>query len=363
MKKIVTVVGARPQFIKVGPVSRAMALHPDLEEMIVHTGQHFDDNMSKVFFQQLDLPEPAVNLAVHGGSHAEQTSGMLTGLEKLMNKEAPDLVLVYGDTNSTLAAALAAAKLSIPVAHIEAGLRSFNREMPEEINRILTDHIAALHFTPSAVATGHLKREGIAGDGVCEAGDVMFDAILHSRSLADDHDNVLETFELTPGSYAMLTMHRAENTDSDDRLNYLLEQIFAVAAEVDVIFPLHPRTRQAFERINRLDEVAQKLKLVDPLGYLDTTQLLTHANVLLTDSGGMQKEAMFLETPCITLRNETEWVETIESGANILFNDPDVALVELWQQHNRESPAFNASPYGSGNAASIICEQLAGYLR
>lgn len=358
MKTILTVVGARPQFIKAGPVSKALSNLPNIKEIIVHTGQHFDANMSEIFFRQLNIPIPKINLKVNGGSHATQTAAMMTGLEAVMLEHTPDIALVYGDTNSTLAGALVAAKLDIPVAHIEAGLRSFNRKMPEEINRIMTDHASTLHFTPSSVATGHLRREGIDSNSIHQVGDVMYDAVLSNIERARKQSRALRTHSLEPAQFSMLTLHRAENTDDDYRLNTLLDEILQVAESEKILFPIHPRTQKALQRVGRLNQVAKKLFLIEPQSYLDTLHLVENSRVLLTDSGGMQKEAMFLRTPCVTLRNETEWVETVEVGANLLFQPGKDDLLAQVRHHLENSPSFQQQPYGNGNAASLIARTL-----
>ncbi len=308
--KIVTVVGARPQFIKAAAISRRLRLRHT--EILVHTGQHYDDSMSQIFFDELDIPQPEVNLGVGSGPHGAQTGEMLAGIERVLTQEKPDWTLVYGDTNSTLAGALAAAKLHIPVAHVEAGLRSFNRAMPEEINRILTDHISALLFCPSQIAVDHLKREGIER-GVHIVGDVMADALFHAVE-ASANATILEKLKLLPGTYWLATVHRAENTDDSERLKSIL-RAFDQLTET-VVFPVHPRTRHCLDRLGYLPP--PHVRLLDPLGYLDMVVLEKSARAILTDSGGIQKEAYWLGTPCITLRDETEWVETVDSGWNTL---------------------------------------------
>lgn len=318
--KIVTIVGARPQFIKAAAVSRV--LRQDVREVLVHTGQHYDDNMSQVFFDELEIPRPDYNLGIGSGGHGVQTGAMLAGIEEILLKEKPDRVLVYGDTNSTLAGTLAAAKLHIPVAHVEAGLRSFNRRMPEEINRVLTDHVADLLFCPSKTAVANLTAEGVH-DGVHLVGDVMYEALMHAVTLANQKSDVLERLNLTPSSYALATIHRAENTDDPERLARLMAALQEVSCKMPVIFPVHPRTR------GKLGPLAAggDLRLLDPQGYLDMVRLEAGASVILTDSGGIQKEAYWLRVPCVTLRDETEWVETVAQGWNVVAGaDCDVIL-------------------------------------
>ncbi len=362
MKTVLTVVGARPQFIKTGPVTRALSGIPGIQEVVIHTGQHFDDNMSQVFFDQLGLAPPSVNLNISGGSQAVQTAQMMQALEPVMLERAPELVLVYGDTNSTLAGALVAAKLNFPIAHVEAGLRSFNRRMPEEINRILTDHVSSLLFTPSGIASEQLRHEGADPATIHNVGDVMFDAVLANVERAREESSVLEELALEPGGYSLLTLHRAENTDDRERLNALTDEILHAATHGQVVFPMHPRTRIALEAIGRLEEVASRLRVLQPQGYLDTLRLLESAQVLVTDSGGMQKEAMFLQTPCITLRGETEWVETVEAGVNTLFNPGEGRLLDAIRQKIESRPQFGQFPYGHGDAATLIAQAIRDYL-
>lgn len=335
--RILTVVGARPQFVKAAALSRALAAAPDMEEELVHTGQHFDANMSRVFFDELAIPPPRVNLDIHGGPHGQMTGRMLSALEEVMQARAPRLVVVYGDTNSTLAAALAAAKLHIPVAHVEAGLRSFNRRMPEEINRVLTDHLAALLFCPTYEALRHLAREGLE-QGVHHTGDLMFDATLFARGAAARGVSLPTRLGLTAGGYLLCTIHRSENTDEEPRLRSLVEYVREVAAGRTVVMPLHPRTRQRFEKL-RIS--TSGIELIDPVGYFDMHALLAGAALVLTDSGGVQKEAYFHRVPCVTLRDETEWIETITAGWNRLWTVPDFA-----------SPRHDIQEYGDGHAAA-----------
>lgn len=339
---VMSVVGARPQLIKAGPVSAALAA-AGLRERLVHTGQHFDHGMSRVFELEFGL-RPDLNLDIHGGSHAEMTARMLVALEAEMQASRPRVVLVYGDTNSTLAAALAAAKLNLPIAHVEAGVRSFNRAMPEEINRIVVDRLSDLLLAPTRAAVANLKAEGVR-EAVHHVGDVMFDAALAAAARAEAASEVLRTLGLAPGGYAVATLHRAENTDDPAALAAALGVIRAEAARQPLVWPVHPRTRAAMARFGLAAEPAI---LVGPVGYLDMTQLVRHARLVLTDSGGLQKEAYFHRVPCITLRTETEWVETIEAGWNRLSSQPD------WQTPRRE-----IDDYGCGRTAQRIVELLA----
>lgn len=310
--KIITIIGARPQFIKAAPVSKVLR-ESGHQEYLVHTGQHYDTNMSQVFFDELQIPEPDVNLGVGSGSHGWQTGQMLMALERVIQEVKPDWVLVYGDTNSTLAGALAAVKLHILIAHVEAGLRSFNREMPEEINRVLTDHCSDLLFCPTQTAVDNLAKEGIT-KGVHLVGDTMYDAVIQFSEIARSRSTILEKLGLGPKEYLLATIHRPYNTDNPENLHSILSAF----TEIDepIIFPVHPRTRQCLSDL-KLKTDNLKLRLLEPVGYLDMLVLEKNAKAILTDSGGMQKEAYFLRVPCITLRTETEWVETVEAGWNV----------------------------------------------
>jgi len=322
--KIVSVVGARPQFIKCAPVSGE--LRRLATEILVHTGQHYDDRMSGVFFAELGIPAPAYNLGVGSGLHGAQTGEMLKRIERVLVDERPDRVLVYGDTNSTLAAALAAAKLGIPVAHVEAGLRSFNRAMPEETNRVLTDHVSALLFCPTTTAVKNLAAEGITA-GVHLVGDVMHDVLAGSLAAAEARSTVVATLGLRPGGYFLGTVHRAENTDRPERLQRIVGAFNDLAASTaPVVFPVHPRTRKLLDAGGW--ELAPAVRTIEPVSYLDMLMLEKHARAILTDSGGVQKEAFWLHVPCLTLRDETEWVETIDAGWNTLVGDDRARIVE-----------------------------------
>ena len=340
--KIVTIVGARPQFIKAAPVSRA--LRERHQEILVHTGQHYDDNMSGVFFRELGIPEPEVHLGAGGGSHGAQTAAMLTGIEGVLQRERPDRVLVYGDTNSTLAGALAAAKLHVPVAHVEAGLRSFNRRMPEEINRVVTDHLSDLPFCPSEISQRHLSAEGIVS-GVHVVGDVMADALLNAARRADA-SQILIQHQLSPRSYVLATVHRADNTDDGVRLAAIL-QAFADIGRT-ILFPVHPRTRKAIAAAGL--SVPSNVRPCEPLGYLDLVRALRDADLVLTDSGGLQKEAYWLSVPCITLRDETEWVETVETGWNRIVGADRAAIVAAAADGRR--PGDHPALYGGDGQAT-----------
>ncbi|WP_142412974.1 non-hydrolyzing UDP-N-acetylglucosamine 2-epimerase [Hathewaya massiliensis] len=309
--KIITVVGARPQFIKAAAVSNV--IRKEHEEILIHTGQHYDENMSKIFFEELKIPKPDYNLCVGSGGHGEQTGKMLIELEKIYLKEKPDLILVYGDTNSTLAGALCASKLLIPVAHVEAGLRSFNMSMPEEQNRILTDHISKFLFVPTETAENNLQKEGIA-KGVYNVGDVMFDAVLHFKKIASEKESILNKIGVEENKYILTTIHRAENTNDINRLKNIIEALNESGKTV--VLPLHPRTKKYMTDYGL--NFNENIKIIEPVGYLDMIALEMHAEKIVTDSGGVQKEAFFAKKPCITMRDETEWVETVKNGWNVI---------------------------------------------
>ncbi len=359
--KIVTIVGARPQFIKAAAVSRAIRAynrmgHGTVEDVIVHTGQHYDANLSRVFFDELDIPEPRYNLGIGSLPHGAQTGRMLEAIEQVLVEENPDWVLVYGDTNSTLAGALAAKKLHLPTAHVEAGLRSFNMQMPEEINRILVDRISDVLFCPTETAVSNLRSEAIVA-GVEQVGDVMYDVAILSRERAREHSRILSILRLEPKSFVLATVHRAENTDDPGRLAGILDGLARVAEDCRVVLTLHPRTRK-FVAQHGLENHLGKIDVIEPVGYLDMIRLEESARVICTDSGGVQKEAFFFSVPCVTLRDETEWVETIESGWNQLVGTDPSRIVHAVTNgsipHDREPPLF----HGDGQAASRIVTAL-----
>lgn len=347
--KIFTIVGARPQFVKAGAFSRALRGMPDLQECLVHTGQHFDAKMSDVFFQDLQIPEPAYNLAINNAGHGEMTGKMLQGIEEILLREKPHAVMVYGDTNSTLAGALAASKLHIPVIHQEAGLRSFNKRMPEEINRVLTDHVSSLLLCPTRAAVDNLKQENITKN-VHHVGDVMYDATLYAKELAVEKSDILAAIR-PKNPYALVTIHRAENTDNPQMLARVFAYIDEVRREqgLDIIFPLHPRTRKLAAQ-HGLD--MSHFHVCEPVGYLDMHRLLMEAQLVLTDSGGLQKEAYFHQKPCVTLRSETEWVETISAGWN-----------RLWTCASYVHPRLPIDDYGTGRASDISGNLMGAFLR
>ena len=347
--KIVTVVGARPQFIKAAVVSRAV--RRSHREVLVHTGQHYDAQLSDIFFRELALPHPDYHLGVGSDSHARQTARMLEGLEELLLLERPERVIVYGDTNSTLAGALAAAKLNLPLAHVEAGLRSYDRSMPEELNRVLTDHCADFLFCPTAIAVDNLANEGIA-KGVHLVGDVMYDSVLQQTSSDDEASETLSRFGLTAGGYALATVHRAANTDDASRLESILKALASLAEPVAL--PLHPRTRKSMAAAGL--SAASNVRVLEPLGYGDMQALEKNARCILTDSGGVQKEAFFFGVPCVTLREETEWPETVQCGWNVLAGVDSKRIVEAAK---RSAPqGERPSLFGDGHAAEKIARLL-----
>jgi UDP-GlcNAc3NAcA epimerase len=347
---IMTVVGARPQFIKAAVVSRALReLHPDKREVIIHTGQHYDANMSDVFFDELEIPKPAYHLGIGGGTHGQNTGRMLEGIEQILLAERPDWVLVYGDTDSTLAGALAAAKLHIPVAHVEAGLRSYNRRMPEEINRVLTDHVASLLLTPTATATRNLHSEGIPVERVVEVGDVMYDAALFYKDKAKQPAGVTDD-----SPFVLATIHRAENTDDTSRLRAIVQALNEIAQETCVVLPLHPRTRS---RATAMGLDLGSITVLDPVGYLEMIWLLEHCRIVVTDSGGLQKEAFFFGKPCVITRDETEWVELVTTNWNVIAGADNVGNIT---QHIRsiKAPYTRQSIYGDGTAGKRVASLL-----
>ena len=348
-KNIVTIVGARPQFVKAAPVARALAR--DFNEIVIHTGQHYDYGMSEIFFQEMEMQPPDFNLGVGGGTHGEQTGRMLMELETKLAAVQADCVLVYGDTNSTLAGALAAAKAGIPLAHVESGLRSYNRAMPEEINRVVTDHVSNYLFCPTDVAVQNLAKEGISR-GVFQVGDVMYDALLHNLSLARERSQILTRLGLRKGEYALATVHRAANTDDPKRMLSLLDAFSSLPMQV--VFPVHPRTRVLLDQLGW--KPAPNILAIEPLGYFDILIMQENADCILTDSGGMQKEAYLLGVRCITLREETEWVETVSAGWNKLVGVDGEAIREAF--NNWHPSQSRAKLYGDGHTSEKIRDIL-----
>lgn len=355
-------VGARPQFIKTYPVSKALEAIGGVKEIMIHTGQHYDENMSAIFFEQMGLREPEYNLGIGSGQHGYQTGRMLEGIEKALVEEKPDLVLLYGDTNSTLAGALAAAKLYIPSAHIEAGLRSFNRKMPEEINRIVVDHLVDLCFAPSTNAVYNLRNEGIHKN-VYLVGDVMFDATSQFAKIAKKRSQILRKLDLKPQEFLLVTIHRAENTDNRKHLSAILETLYSISKQMKVVFPVHPRTRKQMEKLRDAKTENSQVLFIDPVGYLDMIELERNSRIIVTDSGGVQKEAYFHQVPCVTLRDETEWVELVDVGANrlaspIKVNAMQETILEMCEVDFENIPK---DIYGSGEASKQIASVLLKY--
>jgi len=393
--KIISVVGARPQFIKVAPILRAITAYntensEGIEHLLVHTGQHYDYEMSQAFFVDLDIPAPDYNLQVGSGIHGAQTGDMLKGIEAVLLEEKPDLVLVYGDTNSTLAAALAAVKLHLPVAHVEAGLRDYDKKIPEEVNRLLTDHVSTLLFCPSRTGVENLRQEGyqnIAWGGelapleqgddfpsfglnhplVINTGDVMVDALLHNMELAEEHSKILDQLNLEPNEsknlegYALATVHRAENTDDPERLQFIFAALGQLSSGgVPVVIPLHPRTRKVLAKLPQAANLLKGLQIIPPVPYKDMLVLERHAQVVLTDSGGVQKEAFLLRVPCVTMNRTSGWVETVESGLNKLVGADKEKILSAAHVFLRDGPPkVDATPYGDGHAAERIVNILA----
>ena len=355
MTKVVTILGARPQFIKAGSVSREFAKYDNFKEIIVHTGQHYDANMSDVFFDEMKIPKPDYFLGIGGKSHGAMTGQMIEKIEEVLLNEKPDWVLVYGDTNSTLAGAIAASKLHIKVAHIEAGLRSFNMKMPEEVNRILTDRISSILFCPTQTAIDNLQSEGVDkwNTQVELSGDVMQDGAIFYRELAE------KPADLTLDSeFILSTIHRAENTDSEIRLTAIVESLNEIAEQVAVVLPLHPRTKVKLEALPI--KLSSKIKLIDPVGYLNMVWLIDNCKLVMTDSGGLQKEAFFFHKPCITLRDETEWVELVEHNFNVLVGADKAAIISAFKEHTFSND-FNIDLYGNGFASNNIATALINY--
>jgi UDP-GlcNAc3NAcA epimerase len=359
MKKIITVIGARPQFVKASVVSRALLKEASITEIIVHTGQHYDANMSQIFFDELDIPRAHFQLGIGSGSQGKQTGEMLIAIEQLLLQEKPDLLLIYGDTNSTLAGALAAAKLHIPIAHIEAGLRSYNRKMPEEVNRIIADQLSSVLFTPTSQAMKNLKLEGYPSEKIIEVGDVMYDAALFYSQKAMQKSDILSRLHYHPNNYILVTIHRAENTDNPCRLRTIFDALERLNQSHSILMPLHPRTRNLIK--NQFPELLENvtIHIIEPVGFLDMLMLEKNAALIMTDSGGVQKEAFFYQVPCVTLREETEWIETVELGWNRLVKPHHVD--EIYNQTIQtlgSQGVHDHHPFGKGNASNLIAQHL-----
>lgn len=356
--KIATIVGARPQFVKAAVVSRAIAACDDVDEILIHTGQHYDLNMSDIFFQEMRIPRPAHHLGISGGPHGQMTGRQLEAIEHVLMNELPDLVMVYGDTNSTVAGALAAAKLHIPVAHVEAGLRSHNKRMPEEINRIVTDHVSDFLLAPSEMAMFNLQREGLA-EKASFVGDVMYDAALLYGDEAELNSKILEDMGLEKGGFRLATVHRAENTDDPRRLNAIFEALRLLAAEARLVLPLHPRTRKKLENMGNIASLTAGIDVIEPVGVFDIIRLLRGARLVLTDSGGMQKESYFHGTPVVILREETEWTELLDIGwASLVPQAVAQCILNSACAMEKATNRQIKNPYGTGDAAFRILKLL-----
>ena len=373
--KLVTIIGARPQIIKAAALSRAIRKHyaDQIQEVIVHTGQHYDDNMSQVFFDELQIPRPDYNLHVGSASHGVQTARMTEGIEALLIKEQPDFIVLYGDTNSTLAGAVAAAKIHVPIVHIEAGLRSFNKSMPEEINRIVCDHCSTLLFSPTLASVENLKREGfpMGNDGpytidnpkVYHCGDIMYDNSLHFAHIAEEKTDIIQRLELAGKPFILATIHRDSNTDNPERLSAIFKSLIQLSEECQVVLPLHPRTAKLIK--TNLSEGVQKqifnspnIKFISPVSFLEMIALERHAQLVMTDSGGVQKEAYFFKKPGIILRPETEWVEIVETGNAILADADESRIMQAWQHFKDNPPTTFPEIFGDGHAAEFMLEQM-----
>lgn len=372
--RLLSIVGARPQFIKLAPLTRAVARWNEtqpqpIEHLTLHTGQHYDHSMSDIFFEEMEIPRPNINLGVGSGKHGAQTGTMLTGIESVLLERKPDMLIIFGDTNSTLAGALAAAKLHIPVAHVEAGLRSFNRRMPEEINRITSDHVSDILLAPTPTAVANLANEGLA-ERTVRTGDIMYDTVLHNLALAREKSDLIERLALTPQQYAVVTVHRAENTDAPKRLRALLDSFNAIAAEgMPIVFPMHPRTKNLLPKVLPDWQPHASLRVIEPLGYLNMVRLVSESRLVMTDSGGLQKEAFFMQIPCITLRDETEWVETVEAEGNVIVGaDPERlrAAYDHWQARLSAGPMDFTEEiracFGSGRSGEETLEAVVKWL-
>ena len=373
--KLVTIIGARPQIIKAAALSRAIRSHyaDQIQEVIVHTGQHYDDNMSQVFFDELQIPRPDYNLQVGSASHGVQTARMTEGIEALLIKEQPDFIVLYGDTNSTLAGAVAAAKIHVPIVHIEAGLRSFNKSMPEEINRIVCDHCSTLLFTPTKAGLENLKREGFPMDNdgpftidnpkVYHCGDIMYDNSLHFADIAEEKTDIIQRLGLTGKPFILSTIHRDSNTDQPERLSAIFKALIQLSKECQIVLPLHPRTAKLLK--TNLDEDIQKqifnspsINLIPPVSFLEIIALERHAQLIMTDSGGVQKEAYFFQKPCIILRPETEWVEIVQTGNAILADADEARIIAAWRYFEACPPTDFPAIFGNGEAAEFMLEKM-----
>lgn len=373
--KIVTIIGARPQIIKAAALSRAIKEHynDSIQEVIVHTGQHYDENMSQVFFDELGIPKPDYNLHVGSASHGVQTAQMIGGIEKILVEERPDCIVLYGDTNSTLAGAVAASKIHIPVVHIEAGLRSFNKSMPEEINRIVCDHCSTLLFSPTLAGFNNLVKEGFKVDNegpftidnpkVVHCGDIMYDNSLHFSSIADQKVDLLQRLGLEGTPYVLATLHRDSNTDHPERLNAILDALADLSKEIAIVLPMHPRTKKMVHQLVKQDKLDrllhnENIKITEPVSFLEMIQLEKHAQLVITDSGGVQKESYFFKKPCVILRPETEWVEIVKTGAALLADADHDNILAASRRYLQQPPVDFPELFGDGHAASFMLKTM-----
>ena len=357
--KIATILGARPQFIKASMVSNELANHGNIKEIIIHTGQHFDDNMSKIFFNDMGIPQPEYELKIHSLSHGAMTGRMMEGIETILIEERPDWVLVYGDTNSTLAGSLTGAKLNIPVAHVEAGLRSFNMEMPEEINRILSDRVSTLLFCPTDNSIQNLKDEGftMGSDRIIRCGDIMFDAAQYFVGIAKTTSTILNDYDITDKEYVLCSIHRPENVDDPNRLASIMKAFNEINSETQIILPLHPRTIKSLKEYG----IESTFNYLEPVSYFDILVLLNNCQLVITDSGGLQKEAFFFKKHCVTLRNETEWVELVDNGYSSLAGANRNTILTCFKEMMQRSSDFEVPLYGNGEARKQIVNTLLSY--
>lgn len=381
MIRIVTIIGARPQIIKAAALSRAIRnkYNTEIEEIIVHTGQHYDANMSQVFFEELEIPKPHYNLNVGSGSHGKQTAAMITGIEEILIKEKPNAIVLYGDTNSTLAGAIAASKIHVPVVHIEAGLRSFNKAMPEEVNRIMCDHVSTLLFSPTKTGFENLQKEGFKKDSkgpysvdnpkIYHCGDVMYDNSLHFSSVAEEKTNILSRLQLEKGKFILATIHRNNNTDEPERLNSLFRSLndISIKHKLKIVLPLHPRTAKLLESnltIANYDAIKNNplFVITEPASFLEMIALEKNCFMVMTDSGGVQKEAFYFEKPCVILRPETEWVELVECGTALIADADELKIKDAFERLSDTSKMSFPKLYGTGNAAEFICGEIVGNL-
>ncbi len=373
MKKILTIIGARPQIIKAAALSRAIenTAKDEMKEIILHTGQHYDENMSKVFFDELGIPEPDINLAVGSGKHGQQTAKMIEGIELALEEYQPNALVVYGDTNSTLAGAVAASKLHVPIVHIEAGLRSFNKKMPEEVNRILCDHASTLLFTPTEAGLNNLRNEGFGNNdtpytadnpGVFYCGDIMYDNSLHFGKVADEQSDIINKLKL-PQDFALATVHRAENTDKAENLQGIFSALYEISLKMALVLPLHPRTKKYMD-MHLSDELLQNIEanenfiMCDPLSFMDITALEKNCKIIATDSGGLQKEAYFFKKPCIILREQTEWVEVLETGKAVLCGHHYDKIMDAFERLSQDDNDNFTPIFGDGKAAEFMVKTM-----